>query len=160
MIAAINDLGADRKQLDKETWRFNQFTRSEASIWGRLISKIKLNQTESIRHSLYSFWQRNREKIESDTSETRLDSVGEDDELDKDKGTELSSPHSENKSLPSDASLPHLETRSTVQHQVNLRVVTEASFIMSHEEWKYIYDRSTCKMNSEWTHNLSESMLI
>ena len=152
LIAAINDLGADRKQLDKETWRFNQFARSEASIWGRLISKIKLNQTESIRHSLYSFWRRNREKIESDTSEIRLDSVGEDDELDKDKGTELSSPHSENKSLRSGASLPHRETRSTVQHQLNLPVVTEASFIMSHKEWKYIYDRSTCKMNSEWTH--------
>ena len=50
LIAAIDDFGSDRKQLDKETWRFNQFTPSEASIWDRLISKIKLNQTESIRH--------------------------------------------------------------------------------------------------------------
>ncbi|CAF4538461.1 unnamed protein product, partial [Didymodactylos carnosus] len=64
-------------QLDKETWRFNEFTRSKDSVWGRLISKLKLNQTESVRHSLYNVWRRNRQKIENDMSETRLDAVGE-----------------------------------------------------------------------------------
>ncbi|CAF3842875.1 unnamed protein product [Rotaria sp. Silwood1] len=100
---------------------------------------------------MYNFWQRNRQKIESDMSETRLDSVEQDDKPDKEKEVELSSSNSENKSLSSDASLPHRETQSTVQHQLNLPTITEASFIMNHKEWKDIYDRSKRKMNSGWT---------
>ncbi|CAF4457778.1 unnamed protein product, partial [Didymodactylos carnosus] len=76
-ISAVKELGSDKKQLDKEIWRFNEFTRSKDSIWGRLISKLKLNQAEIVRHSLYNVCRRNRQKIENDMSETRLDAVGE-----------------------------------------------------------------------------------
>ncbi|CAF4852176.1 unnamed protein product [Rotaria sp. Silwood1] len=34
-ISAVKELGSDKKQLEKETWRFNDFTSSKESIWGR-----------------------------------------------------------------------------------------------------------------------------
>ena len=55
IISALKELGSDKKQLGKETWRLNEHTRSGESIWGRLLSKMKLNETEKIRHSLYNF---------------------------------------------------------------------------------------------------------
>ena len=55
-ISAVNELGSDKKLLDTETWRLNDCTRSNESVWGRLISNLKLNQTEKIRHSLSDFW--------------------------------------------------------------------------------------------------------
>ncbi|CAF4112966.1 unnamed protein product [Didymodactylos carnosus] len=150
-ISAVKELGSDKKQLDKEIWRFNEFTRSKDSIWGRLISKLKLNQAEIVRHSLYNVCRRNRQKIENDMSETRLDAVGENGNLDKENEVELSLSNSENKSVASDASLPHRETRSTVQSQLNLPTIMEASFIMTPKEWKDIYDRSKRQMKSGWT---------
>ncbi|CAF3960180.1 unnamed protein product, partial [Rotaria sp. Silwood1] len=68
-ISAVKELGSDKKQLEKETWRFNDFTSSKESIWGRLISKLKLNQTEKIRKSLYDDWRRHCQKIADDLSE-------------------------------------------------------------------------------------------
>ncbi|CAF1276206.1 unnamed protein product, partial [Didymodactylos carnosus] len=89
-ISAVKELGSDKKQLDKETWRFNYFTLSKESIWGRLISKLKLNETENIRQSLYNVWRRHRPKIEDEISEKRVDSVEEDNKTDKRNKVELS----------------------------------------------------------------------
>jgi hypothetical protein len=83
LIATINELAADQTKLDQETWRLNELTRSKECIWSRLISILRLNQTESIRHSLYNKWRRNRQKIQRDLSENHLDSVEISDKSDK-----------------------------------------------------------------------------
>ena len=151
IISAVNELGSDKKQLDKETWRLNEHTRSGESIWDRLLSKLKLNETEKIRHSLYNFWRRNRQKLAADITDNRFDSVEEDDSLERDAEAGLPSSESEMKPVASDASVLHPETRSTVQQRLNLPTIAEASFVMSNREWKEIYDRSTRKMIPGWT---------
>ncbi|CAF1136156.1 unnamed protein product, partial [Rotaria sordida] len=150
-ISAVSELGFSQRQLNNETWRLNELTRSNESVWGRLISKLNLNQTESIRHSMYNFWRRNRTKIESTLSENRLDCVKEDHKSDKKNEEELSPLNSEIKPLASNATLPKPQTRSTAQHKLNLPTIVEASFIMNYKDWKGIYDRSQRKMKSGWT---------
>jgi hypothetical protein len=147
----VKELGSDKKELDKETWRFNEHTRSEKSIWGHLLSKLKLNETEKIRHSLYNFWRRNRQKLAGDISENSLNSVDDDDQSERGVEVKLPSSNSEMKSVPSDGSVSHRDTRSTVQQQLNLPTIIEASFVMNHREWKEIYDRSTRQMIPGWT---------
>ncbi len=133
MIAAINELGADQTKLDQETWRLNELTRSKECIWSRLISILKLNQTESIRHSLYNKWRRNRQKIQRDLFENHLDSFEISDKLDKEsKDRHFSS----NNSQTSDMFISHRETRSTVQGQSESLTLIEASFIFTSKEWK------------------------
>ena len=83
IISALKELGSDKKQLDKETWRLNEQTRSGESVWSRLLSKLKLNETEKIRHSLYNFWRRNLQKLAADIADNRFDSVEEDDSLER-----------------------------------------------------------------------------
>ena len=151
IISALKELGSDKKQLDKETWRLNEQTRSGESIWGRLLSKLKLSETEKVRHSLYNFWRRNRQKLAADIADDRFDSVEEDDSLERDAGARLSPSESAMKPVASDASVLYPETRSTVQQRLNLPTIAEASFVMSKREWKEIYDRSTRKMIPGWT---------
>ncbi|CAF2901918.1 unnamed protein product [Rotaria sp. Silwood2] len=105
---------------------------------------------------MYNFWRRNRTKIESAVYENRLDSVKEDHKSDKKNEVELSSLNSEIKPLASDATLPKPQTRSTVQHKLNLPTIVEASFIMNYKDWKDIYDRSQRKMKSGWTDVVDE----
>lgn len=77
-IAAVNHFGIDRKQLDNETWRLNDLTRSDNSVWGRLISHLNLDHTENVRHSLYVFWRRHREKLAIGQSDCEMHSNEED----------------------------------------------------------------------------------
>ncbi|CAF3984336.1 unnamed protein product [Rotaria sordida] len=79
-ISAVNNLGPAKKQLDKETWRLNDFTRSKESVWGRLISKLNLNHTENIRHPL-------DEPIGRDSIVARIRAIGDENHSAGDKGT-------------------------------------------------------------------------
>ena len=151
IISALKELGSDKKQLDKETWRLNEHTRPGESVWGRLLSKMKLNEIEKIRHSLYHFWRRNRQKLAADIADNRFDSAEEDDSLERDAEAGLPSSESEMKPVASDVSVLHPETRSAVQQRLNLPTIAEASFVLSKREWKEIYDRSTRKMIPGWT---------
>jgi hypothetical protein len=157
-IYAVNDLELDKKQLDKETWRFNEFTRSKESVWGRLISKLELNQTENIRHSLYNFWRRNRQNITDDLSKNQMDSVGEDAKSDNKNEVESVALNSEIKPLASNASLPYPGTRSTVQHQSDTPTINEESFMLASKQWKELYDNSTREMKSGWTNVIYEKV--
>jgi hypothetical protein len=157
-ISAVNDLGSDKKQLDEETWRFNDFTRSKESVWSRLISKLELSQTESIRHSLYNFWRRNRQEIVNNLSLSQMDSVKEDNESDKANEVDHSSLNSEIKPLTSNASIPYPVTRSAVQHQLTLPAITEASFILSSKQWRELYNSSTREMKPGWTNMIYEKV--
>ena len=106
---------------------------------------------------LYNAWRRRvRERLreikgDGDMSETCLASIEEDDKSDQEDKAEPPSSNLYNKSRVSDVSLPSRETRTIVRHQLNLPVVVEASFVVSHKEWKDIYDRSTGKVNQGWT---------
>ena len=157
-ISAANDLGLDKKQLDNETWRFNDFIRSKESVWSRLISKFELSQTENIRQSLYNFWRRNRENIAKDLSEIQMDSVEENDKLDKRNEVDHSSLNSEIKPLTSIASIPYPATRAAVEHQLALPEITEASFILSSKQWRELYNSFTREMKSDWTDVIDEKV--
>ena len=150
-ISAVNDLGSDKEQLDKETWRVNDITRSKDSVWSRLISKLELNQTENIRHSLYNFWRRNRQKLAQDLSEIQMDSAEEEERINKGNEIDLSSSNSEIKPLTSIASVPYAITRAACQHELSLPAITEKSFILSSKEWKELYSSSMRVMKSGWT---------
>ena len=150
-ISALKELGSEKNKLDEETWRFNEQTRSEKSIWGRLLSKLKLNETEKIRHSLYNFWRRNRQKFGADIAKNAFDSVEENDQPVREGQVRPSFSNAEMESLPSDASVSHRETRSVAQGQLNLLPIVEASFVMSYKEWREIYDRSKRTMLLGWT---------
>ena len=112
---------------------------------------MKLNETEKIRHSLYNFWRRNRQKLAADIADNRSDSVEEDDSLERDAEAGLPSSEFEMRPDASDSFVLHRETRATVQQRLNLPKIAEASFVMSNREWKEIYDRSTRKMIPGWT---------
>ncbi|CAF3275361.1 unnamed protein product [Rotaria sp. Silwood2] len=157
-ISAVKELGSDKKQLDEETWRFNDFTRSKESIWSRLISKLKLNQTENIRQSLYNVWRRNRQKSADVLFESHQDSVEKVHKSDKENKVELLLPKSVNKSTASDESSPHAQTRSTVEQESNTSTIVEASFILTLKDWKDIYNSSTRKMVPGWTDMMSEKV--
>ncbi|CAF1509386.1 unnamed protein product, partial [Adineta ricciae] len=150
-LAAANELELDEKQLNRETWRFNDFTRSDESVWGRLTLKLKLNQTENVRHSLYNFWRRHRAKIVDNLSKKWMDSAEETNKSEKVNEGNFSSLSSEIKPLMSNASVPYPATRSAAQQQLYLPSMIEASFILSRKEWREIYDRSERRMISEWT---------
>ena len=149
-LTAVNDLEFDENQLNTETWRFNDFTRSNESVWGRLILRLKLNQTENVRHSLYNFWRRHREKIADNLSKKSMDPAKAGIESETENEAKLSLLNSEIKPLTSIASLPYPETRLAVQQQLDLPPIVEASFIMGRKEWRNIYDRSERKMIPGW----------
>jgi hypothetical protein len=111
------------------------------------MSILRLNQKESIRHSLYNIWRRKRQKIQRDLSENRPDSVEKSDKSDKESKDRYSS---SNNSQTSDMSISHRETRSTVQGQSKSLTLIEASFIFTSKEWKEIYNSSKRKMESDW----------
>ncbi|CAF3960225.1 unnamed protein product [Rotaria sp. Silwood1] len=158
-ISAVNELGPDKEQLDVETWRLNDFTRSKESVWSRLILKLSLNHTENIRHSLYSFWGRNLKKKTNDPSKkNQIDSVREDAKSDNENKVESATLHSEIKPLTSNASLPYPGTRSAVEHQLNLPSIIESSFILTSKQWKELYDSSTREMKPGWTQMFFEKV--
>ncbi|CAF3583556.1 unnamed protein product [Rotaria sp. Silwood1] len=101
-ISAVKELGSDKKQLEMETWHLNDFTSSKESIWGRLISKLKLNQTEKIRKSLYDDSRRHCQKIADDLSKSHQDSVEKVNESDKENKVELLLPKSIDPRIPLD----------------------------------------------------------
>ncbi|CAF4674548.1 unnamed protein product, partial [Didymodactylos carnosus] len=133
-------------------------TLSKESIWGRLISKLKLNETENIRQSLYNVWRRHRPKIEDEICEKRVDSVEEDNKTDKRNKVELSLSNPESQSTASDAYLPHREARSTVKHQSNAPTIVEASFILTLKQWKDLYNSFTRNMEPGWTNVIYEKV--
>jgi hypothetical protein len=150
-ISAANELEFDENQFNKETWRFNEFTRSNESVWGRLISKFKLNQTENVRHSLYNFWRRNRDEIADNLSKKWMGSAEEGNKSEKEDEVKLSLLNREIKPLTSNASLPYPRTRFIVQHQSNSPTIIESSFILTSKQWRELYDSSTREMKSDWT---------
>ncbi|CAF1459793.1 unnamed protein product [Adineta steineri] len=156
-LSAVNDLGSDTKELINETWRLNDFTRSDKSVFGRLLSKFKINQTVNIRHSLYNFWRRNHQKFADDLSVNPINSVEEENKLDGKSEAEFSLSESKMQPLASIASIPYPKTRATHQHQPNLPPlpplppIIEASFILTSKQWKEIYDRHIRDMKLGWT---------
>ncbi|CAF3915487.1 unnamed protein product [Rotaria sp. Silwood1] len=122
------------------------------------ISKLKLNQTEKIRKSLYDDWRRHCQKIADDLSESHQDSVEKVNESDKENKVELLLPKSVNKSTASDESPPRLPTRATVQQESNTPKIVEASFILTLKDWKDIYNSSTREMEPGWTDMMYEKV--
>ena len=52
LVDAIVSLNNRVTELQRETWRLNDDTKSQHSLWTEAIDKLKLDQTEPIRHSL------------------------------------------------------------------------------------------------------------
>ena len=65
---------------------------------------------QKIRHSLYNFWRRNRQKLAADIADNRFDSVEEEESLERDPEAGLLSSESAIMPVASDTSVLHPES--------------------------------------------------
>jgi hypothetical protein len=64
LVAAIASLNKRVVDLKHETWRSNAKTSSASSLWSSVIEKLKLDNSERTRHSLYNIWNGKRYNID------------------------------------------------------------------------------------------------
>jgi hypothetical protein len=162
LTAAIASLGDRINQLKGATWRLNTGTTLSTSPWSQVIEKLKIDNNEKNRHSLYNIWHLKRGGIDKlvekeskaiHRNENNVDN-GDINEAEEISFTEKSIP----KLLP-DPSLPlpqKPETRANkkenvadngIQNSIN----SEISFALSPIEWKEAFSQTHQKMNDGWT---------
>ncbi|CAF0841297.1 unnamed protein product [Didymodactylos carnosus] len=142
LAIAIASLGDRSDELKKETWRLNAKTCQEDSVWSELIDRLKLDQNECTRLSLYNIWCRGRheikflvEKQKAGTAENNL------------------SLHS-NPSLP----LPQQPKTRPNQRESAHAVQTETSIVLTFNEWKSAFSCTHRKMKPYWTDMFYEKL--
>jgi len=148
LISAINELGSDFLLLDEESWRLNENTNSINSLLYRLITHLEVENSESVRHSLYNIWNEDRNNIRQKV----FCEKGIVDPQIAQRGMTVSN---DRVSLNSNPSVPLPEPPKTrAQQKITNRdsvTVRETTFLLTSAEWKIAFSQSKRKMNPGWT---------
>lgn len=163
LTKAIVGLGDRIKELQTETWRLNDKTRTTDSVWNTLILSMNLDLTEGIRHSLYNIWIRNRHQIR-DLVAMKTTNMANDANSDIDEADSASS------EINSTSSRKQLPLQTVVSSPIHVRpkrqicrgngpnedrrredIATDQSIVFSSDEWKKVYSRTNRKMKEGWT---------
>ncbi|CAF2927464.1 unnamed protein product [Rotaria sp. Silwood2] len=163
LVTAISSLGERTKQLKDDSWRFTHKSKSSSSYWSEVINKLKLDDDEKIRHSLYNIWHSDRHEIcklvEAKKKEIEIEEMKERDSNDGNEAENGSIGKKIIATLPSQSSLPLHEPPSTRAYQkavasgnIYERHCIRTEFIsLTRNEWKSAYSRTDKKTNTGWT---------
>ena len=162
LTKAIAALGDRIKELQSETWRLNEKTRTTDSVWNKLISSMNLDQTEGIRRSLYNIWIRNRHQIK-DLVAMQTTTIADDANLDIDEADSASS------DIVSVSSRKQVPLQTMVSSPIPVRpkrqlhrdkcpdgnskkgsTATDHSIVFSAAEWKKAYSFTYRNMKAGW----------
>ena len=163
LTKAIAALGDRIKELQTETWRLNEKTRTTDSVWNTLILSMNLDQTEGIRHSLYNIWKRNRHGIRDLVAMQTTNIVNE-------ANSDIDDADSASSEIVSVSSRKQLPLQTMVSSRIHVRpkrqickdnrpngnrtkedIATDHSIVLSADEWKKAYSCTNRKMNEGWT---------
>ena len=156
LTITIAGLGDRTDQLEAETWRLNDKTRSPGSLWGEIIDKLKLDNNETTRHSLYNIWNKKRQGIRKLVLNKKRSALNLN-ENDEDEGS-VSVPEEKNSVLLPDPSLPlpqRPKTRAIQKENDNdnsnqSSVNNEISVVFTANEWKTVFSRTHQDMKDGW----------
>ena len=163
LTKVIVGLGDRIKELQTETWRLNEKTRTTDSVWNTLILSMNLDLTEGIRHSLYNIWIRNRHQIR-DLVAMKTTNIANAANSDIDEADSASSDVvsvSSRKQLPLQtmvsSPLPVRPKRQldrendSNENGTKKPIRTDHSIVFSADEWKKAYSQTNEKMKTNWT---------
>ena len=160
LTKAIAALGDRIKELQTETWRLNEKTRTTDSVWNTLILSMNLDQTEGIRHSLYNIWIRNRHQIRDLVAmQTANDANSDIDEAESASSEIVSVSSRKPLLLQTIVSSPiHVRPKRQIRrdnrpngNRTKEDIATDHSIVFSADEWKKAYSRTNRKMKEGWT---------
>jgi len=171
LIGAIASLNDRVNGLKNESWRLNNKNKQATSLWAEVIQKLKLENTESIRHSLYKIWHLKRHNIDK-LVENQLKSIGQHENDLNDGNIDKISDFSDKKctttdlypnlslSLPVKPKTRSSESDNNDNNNTQNEPTEEISFVLSAAEWKAAFSRTNRKMNSGWTKIFYEKLKI
>jgi hypothetical protein len=162
LVAAIASLNKRVVDLKHETWRSNAKTSSASSLWSSVIEKLKLDNSERTRHSLYNIWNGKRYNIDElvekkKSTSDRNDGDGDDGNVDVIEKIPVQAGN--NLTLHPDPSLPlpqRPDTRANRKENADdnstkTDFIGEVSMVFSPSEWKNAFSRTDQKMKPDWT---------
>ncbi|CAF3959946.1 unnamed protein product [Rotaria sp. Silwood1] len=169
LVTAIISLGERMNLLNDDSWRLNKSGKSSSSCWSEVIRKLKLDDDEKTRHSLYNIWHLKRHRIRElvdEKKKKKMMEMKEEDSNDRNEAENCSIGKKIIATLPSEPSLPLTEPPSTRAYQkavasgtIYQRHCIRTEFIsLTRNEWKSAYSCTHKKTKSGWTSIFDEKL--
>ncbi|CAF1504788.1 unnamed protein product [Adineta ricciae] len=165
LVSAIASLGDRVDELGEETWRLNANFNIQSSLWTEVMTKLEIEHTERLRHSLYNIWRSDSYNIhalvEKETRIVKHNDIDRNDTEEEKKSTALKK---KKVKLVPDRSVPipdQPNTRANKAEQSDENgkqnsTIEKLTFVMSPVEWKTAFSNSQKKMNDGWRKIFSE----
>ncbi|CAF3839811.1 unnamed protein product [Rotaria sp. Silwood1] len=155
--------------LNDDSWRLKKSGKSSSSCWSEVIRKLKLDDDEKTRHSLYNIWHLKRHRIRElvdEKKKKKMMEMKEEDSNDRNEAENCSIGKKIIATLPSEPSLPLTEPPSTRAYQ---KAVASGTIYQRHcirtecisltrNEWKSAYSCTHKKTKSGWTSIFDEKL--
>ncbi|CAF1551302.1 unnamed protein product [Adineta ricciae] len=162
-VAAVASLGNRIDQLKTETWRLNDKTRLN-SLWGEVIDHLKLDHSQSTRHSLYKIWLNDKHEVKR-LVDAKLEKINRNANNDSD----IYVSNKTNTDLLPELSLPLAQPPLTRSRERNENdnvnddgnsFVEQISIVFSTTEWKDAFSRTKQKMKDDWTTKVNKKLTV